>query len=62
MKKIELRKLHAGAYFHLTDDYNSSLWVRDTYERFAKKYYVYKSGNVCSCSLLKGTLLVYVED
>ena len=37
MKKIELRKLHKGDYFHHYDDYDSPLWVRDTYDRSSKR-------------------------
>ncbi len=62
MKKIELRKLHKGDYFHLYDDDNSPLWIRDTYDRFSKRYNVYKSCNVNSWSLRNGSLFVYVED
>ena len=62
MKKIELRKLHKGDYFHHYDDDNSPLWVRDTYDRSSNRYNVYKSGSVNSWSLRKGSLLVYIED
>ena len=62
MKKIELRKLHKGDYFHYFDDADSPLWVRDTYDPSSKRFNVYKSGNVNSWSLRKGTLFVYVED
>lgn len=61
MKKIELRKLHKGDYFHHYDDPYSPLWVRDTYDHYSKCYNVYKSGNVNSWSLRKGSLLVYVD-
>lgn len=62
MKKIELRNLHKGDYFHLKDDYDSPLWVRDTYDRSSKRFNVYKAGNVNSWSLRNGSLLIYVED
>ena len=62
MKKIELRKLRKGDFFHLYDDDNSPLWVRDTFDRSTKRYCVHKYGNVNSWSLHRGTLIVYVED
>ena len=62
MKKIELRKLHKGDYFRHYDDITSPLWIRYDYYRSAKRYIVYKFGNVNSWSLRNGSLLVYVED
>lgn len=62
MRKIELRKVRKGGFFHHYDSEDSPLWVRYDYDRSSKRFIVYKVGNVNSWSLRNGSLLVYVED
>lgn len=61
MKKIEVRKVKRGEHLRLTDSEDAPVWVRDSYNKFSKKFEVYKYDNICHFAELKGSRKVYID-
>lgn len=61
MRIIELRKVKQGEAFRLSDSDDAPDFIRDEYNRSARKFEAHKSEDEYQCVKLVGSQMVYVD-
>lgn len=60
MESALIKDLPEREFFKLSPSESAPVWVRDSYDRSSRKYFVYKFDDINSSKLVAGSRAVYV--